>query len=140
MNPSTEKVLQQLKDIKPPVPVPDHSLWLLLGVLGICFAVAMAIFFYWRRYRLPKYRRREDPIAQAKRKLRSIDYRRTKEAVYTFGEYLPRLIGEDEETMAEFERVESLLTPYKYKKEVPNLDAKTIEAMKRLVDKGLKHG
>ena len=134
-------LLKQLKDIKPPVDVPDHSLWITLGLAIAAVAIVMIATLVWYKSRpLKPIRRRQDPKAAAKAKLETIDYGDTKSAVYTFGEYLPLLIYDQPELMEAFEAMQKELEAYKYKKEVPPLKKEHIKAMKSLIKKGLKHG
>ncbi|WP_457598201.1 hypothetical protein [Hydrogenimonas sp.] len=131
------EALRQLKDIKPPVEVPDHSLLLLLLLLAaLLVAVVAALLWFARKDAAPRRRRRADPKAVAKAKLASIDFTDTKDAVYTFDEYLPRLIAADAEAMREFEALQSELERYKYRKRVPPLEGEVIERMRRLIRKG----
>ena len=137
MNPD---LLKQLKDIKPPVAVPDHSLWLLLGTAAAAAGLAALAWYLWRRRPARKRRRRKSPRQIAREKLSAIDYTDTKGAVYAFGEYLPALIADDPALTEAFEALQKELEPYKYKKEVPPLAPDHEKAMRRLVKKGLKRG
>ena len=135
------ETLRQLKDIKGPVAVPDHSLWILVAVvLAVLLVAAVFLWRYYAQKRLQPIRRRKDPKKEAIEKLKAIDYTGAKGAVYIFGEYLPRLIEGDTELQARFEALEKELAPYKYKKEVPKLAKEHIKAMKALVKKGSAHG
>jgi hypothetical protein len=134
------EALKELRDIKPPVEVPDHSLWLLLAVVAGVLALGLLLWRLASRRHVKRRRRRKSPEEIARERLSAIDYDDTKGAVYTFGEYLPTLIGEDEEAMRAFEALQARLARYKYKKEVPPLRKEDVEAMKRLVKKGLSHG
>ena len=133
-------LLKQLKDIKPPVAVPDHSLAMLLALSAAVLLIAALLFYVWRRRAVVPLRRRKTPRQIAREKLAAIDYADTKGAVYTFGEYLPRLIADDPALTAAFEALQKELEPYKYKKEVPSLAPEHEKAMRRLVKKGLKRG
>jgi len=130
-------VLRQLKDIKPPVEVPDHSLWLFLAVLTALLAVVVVVALRFRRRGAPPGRGRgPDPKDLAKAKLSAIDFGDAKDAVYTFDEYLPTLIAGDDEAMADFEALQPELERYKYRKRVPPLDEEVVERMRRLIRKG----
>ncbi|WP_456452749.1 hypothetical protein [Hydrogenimonas sp.] len=133
-------LLKELKDIKPPVEVPDQSLWLLLGaVAAVLLAAEVA---WWALSRRPRRRRRrkKSPREVAKERLAALEYADTKGAVYAFGEYLPTLLEGDEEAMRDFEALWERLARYRYKKEVPPLAKEDIKAMKALVKRGLRHG
>ncbi|WP_353662723.1 hypothetical protein [Hydrogenimonas sp. SS33] len=133
------EALRQLRDIKPPVAVPDHSAWVFSALLLVLLLLLAALYWWWRSRRKPvRRRRRKSPEEVARERLRAIDYDDTKGAVYTFGEYLPLLIASDREAMETFEALEKELAPYKYKKEVPPLPKALRKRMERLVKRGLK--
>ena len=132
------ETLQRLKDIKPPVEVPDHSLWLLLAIVS-AVVVAVALLGVWYVKRVPKRRKRgADPIEVAKSKLKKLDFTDAKEAVYTFDEYFPVLAKDSEELKREFEELQNRLDRYKYKREVPPLERDDIEAIRGMIEKVLK--
>jgi len=130
--------LQKLKDIKPPVEVPDHSLWLLLGIAAVVI-LAAALFGVWYFRRVPKRRKRgADPAEIAKSKLKKLDFTDAKGAVYTFDEWFPVLAKESEELKREFEEIQKRLERYKYKREVPPLSEEDREAIRNMIGKVLK--
>ena len=132
------EALQNLKDIKPPVEVPDHSLWLLLAIAA-AVVVAVVLLGVWYFRRVPKRRKRgADPIEIAKSKLKKLDFTDAKEAVYTFDEYFPVLAKDSEELKREFEELQNRLDRYKYKREVPPLERDDIEAIRGMIEKVLK--
>ncbi len=132
------EALQNLKDIKPPVEVPDHSLWLLLAIAAAVVA-AVVLLGVWYFRRVPKRRKRgADPIEIAKSKLKKLDFTDAKEAVYTFDEYFPFLAKGSEELKREFEELQKRLERYKYKKEVPPLAKEDIEAIRGMIEKVMK--
>ena len=131
--------LERLRDIKPPVEVPDHSLTLLILLALLLLAGAGVIYLFVRRGKRGNRRRRPDPKEIARRKLETIDFGNPKEAVYTFGEYLP-LLMEDENLTERFERIAKELEKYKYRKEVPPLDDYDVKNMRKLIEKVLRNG
>ena len=132
------ETLHSLKDIKPPVEVPDHSLWLLLAMVS-AVVVAVALLGVWYVRRVPKRRKRGvDPIETAKSKLKRLDFTDAKGAVYTFDEYFPVLAKESEELKREFEELQKRLERYKYKREVPPLEREDIEAIRGMIEKVAK--
>ncbi|WP_456381329.1 hypothetical protein [Hydrogenimonas sp.] len=131
--------LDRLRDIKPPVEVPDHSPIFLILLILLLLAGVGAIYLFVRRGKRGKRRRRPDPKEIARRKLETIDFGNPKEAVYTFGEYLP-LLMEDESLTERFERIAKELEKYKYRKEVPPLDDSDVKNMRKLIAKVLKNG
>ena len=139
MNGALQETLAKLKPIKPPVEVPDASFWQLLGLLALLVLLVAAALWLWRRKRRPRRRRfRKSPEQIARERIEAIDFNDTKGAVYTFGEYLPLLLSDDKESMAQFEALQRELETYKYKKEVPPLPAELRKKMARLIAKGVK--
>jgi hypothetical protein len=130
MNPA----LRQLKDIKPPVEVPDDSLWFLIAIAAAVLLLFSALWYVRRlKRRARRRRRRVDPAVQAKKRLKAIDFSDTKGAVYTFGEAMPLLIGENDELMRRFDALLRELEKYKYKKVVPPLQSGDVKKMKALM-------
>jgi LPXTG-motif cell wall-anchored protein len=107
----------QLRDIKPIVAVPDHSLWLFLALIAAGVLLLSALLFWVLRRR----RKKGDPKrAEALRRLQALEFDDTKSAVYAFS-----LLGHfvtTPETEPAFKGLLAELEPYKFKKEVPPLD------------------
>ncbi|WP_300364734.1 hypothetical protein [Hydrogenimonas sp.] len=133
-------MLQQLRDIKPPVDVPDDSLWQLLALLLLLLLILSALLYLWKRGPVRRRRRHKDPESIAKEMLRAIDFSDTKKAVYTFDEYLPVLIGDRKELIDAFDALQPKLERYKYKKEVPKLGRDEKRAMQTLIEKAMRYG
>lgn len=124
----------QLRDIKPIVAVPDHSLWLFAAlVTGILVLLGILIFRLLRRKRGRVDRRR----AEALRRLDALDFGDTKSAVYAFS-----LLGHFVLTPATeptFRALLETLEPYKFKKAVPPLPEELISGMRAFI-KEAHHG
>jgi hypothetical protein len=107
-----------LKDIKPIVDVPDHSLWIFAAlILAAVLAVAGIAFWLLRRRRARFDHRR----ALALKRLDALDFSDTKQTVYDFS-----LLGHfvlTPKTEATFRALLDALEPYKFRKETPPLDA-----------------
>jgi len=111
-----------LHDIKPLVDVPDNSIWFFSGVviISIIALVAVTIFairFFKKAKNYPKILLEE---------LKNIDTKNSKEAAYSithFGE----LLLEKSSSPELFDNLTQRLEPFKYRKEVPSLDERTIE-------------
>ncbi|BBG65967.1 hypothetical protein NNO_1264 [Hydrogenimonas sp.] len=133
------ETLQKLKDIKPPVEVPDSSLWLFLLLAAATVAVAAALVV-WLLGREKRRRRRGavDPIEEAERVLGKLDFKDAKSAVYTFDEYIPVLAAGDEDIMKEFRELQERLERYKYKREVPPLEKSDIKRMRDIIKRASK--
>ncbi|SFP51312.1 hypothetical protein [Hydrogenimonas thermophila] len=130
--------LAQLKDIKPPVEVPDSSYWLFLALIITIFLLLLALVYWFKYKRGSKRRKRFDPVLEVKEKLKKIDFTDSKMAVYTFDEYLPVLIGDDQEMLQEFENLQKDLEKYKYKKDVPKLSEQDRLNMKKFIGRFIK--
>ena len=122
--------MQGLKDIKPWVEVPDHSLLYLLLLLG---GVVLLLALLWWFLRTPKRRRRRRPTRKelAKQSLENLDFSDTKEAVYTFSEAIQELLSPKEHR--HLKELLARLEIYKYKKKVPTLSQEDKEAMQTLI-------
>ncbi len=129
------KMLDELKDIKPPVEVPDHSFLLLLLILALLLLLLAALFFWIHRRKKSRRKRGKDPVKDAKRRLKEIEFLDAKDAVYKFDEYFPVAANGDEELLREFEALWQRLERYKYKKEVPPLKIEDEASMKRLIER-----
>ena len=130
--------LDSLKDIKPPVEVPDFSFWLFVGLITILI-LSLFVLIYWFKFKKrTKRRKRFDIKLEAREKLSRIDFTDSKKAVYTFDEYLPVLIGDNLELMQEFENLQRDLEKYKYKRDVPKLSEQDKRRMKKLIDRFIK--
>lgn len=127
-------VLDQLKDIKPPVEVPDHSVWLFLAITAALLITVGAAVWLLRK-RPGRRRRRIDPVKAAKLRLKEIDFKDAKEAVYVFDEFFPVAAEGDSELIREFQALFPALEKYKYKKEVPPLAREDREKMEKLIKK-----
>ena len=123
-----------LKDIKPIVAVPDHSLWLLTALVAVGILLA-ALLLFWL---LKRRRKGGDPKrAEALKRLQALDFGDTKNAVYDFS-----LLGHfvtTPETESSFTSLLLELEPYKYQKSVPALDA-ALEAKLRSFIKEARRG
>jgi hypothetical protein len=105
-----------LKDIKPIVEVPDHSLWLFAGIVAAGVIAVLLLILWGVRLRRKRIDRRR---AEALRRLNAIDWNDTKQAVYDFS-FLGQFVVSDK-TRAQFEALQEALEPYKYRKTVPEL-------------------
>ena len=118
-----------LKDIKPIVEVPDSSVWLFAAiVIGAVIIIGLLV---WWVIRLKKARIDARRV-EALRRLDALDLDSdTKKAVYDFS-----LLGHfvtTPKTEQTFRELLSALEPYKFKKEVPALDAALKKRMKQFI-------
>lgn len=107
--------MEELKDIKPFVEIPDFSLYvaILVGILAILLLILGAL----KVYNYFKYAKKSKE-AKAKIKLKNLDFTHSKQAAYTITKYAPFLIKNQFHQELYGELLEAL-NKYKYKKEVP---------------------
>jgi len=117
-----------LKDIKPIVDVPDLSAWFFAAIVAAILLAIAAVLFWLRQRRKRRFDARR---AEALRRLEALDFSDTKKAVYDFS-----LLGHFVTTPkndAAFKALLRELEPYKFKKEVPPLDARLKTNMQRFI-------
>ena len=109
--------MEELKDIKGIIDVPDYSLWILLSIIVcVIFSLVLAIYFFKNR----RKKRKKPTLKQiAMKNLKEINFDDTKCAVYTFCENFQYFI--DEKNKESFEQLQKELEIYKYKKEIEKL-------------------
>ncbi|WP_456430818.1 hypothetical protein [Nitratifractor sp.] len=120
MNPAK---LPPIRDIKPPVQIPDMSVYLFWGlVIGATVLVAALLVFLVRKLLAHRSRNREKEYLEA---LHRIDWSDPKKAAYAATKY-GRLLATDERRKELFEQLLPLLERYKYRKEVTPVDEETL--------------
>ncbi len=127
--------MEELKDIKGLVEVPDDSLiYLIMTIGGIVLAlVLIVVLIRWQQR--PKRRRQHlSPQERAKAVLNAIDFKDTKESVYAFSEASQILNPNHEGLKGLLKRLER----YKYQPQVPPLDAQDKTTMQTMI-KELTH-
>lgn len=117
-----------LKDIKPLVEVPDHSLWLLAGLVALVVAlIALLVISLLRRRRARVDRKR----AEALRRLDALDWSDTKQAVYDFS-LLGHFVTTPKSETA-FAQIVKELEAFKYRKTVPELNTELRDRMQTFI-------
>jgi flagellar biosynthesis/type III secretory pathway M-ring protein FliF/YscJ len=127
--------MEQLRDIKGIVEVHDTSLWQLLVLVLLLLAIAVFLAFYLKRKMRKKRRFRKTEAQIAKERIDAIDYNDPKNTAYTFIEDVAHFV--DEENKTAYDAIVKELEPYKYKREVPPLDA-SLKARIEAFIKGIK--
>ena len=111
-------MMEELRDIKGLVEVTDYSLYYLLGIVGVAviILIVLGILLY-------KYLTKKDPLTQKKvamELLEKFEFGDAKQSVYEFS-YLAQY-AVNEAQRRKLEQLLAELEPYKFKKEVPELD------------------
>jgi len=116
--------MNNLKDIKSIVTVPDDSLtYLLIATIGLL----LVGFFIWKVIKIKKNNDRKIAIE----KLKELDFTDSKTVAYDFKRYAQILCNE--ENKEKFEQISSDLERYKYKKHVADLEEVLIQKIKDFI-------
>ncbi len=129
-------LLAQLKDIKPLMPIEDHSL-LYLSLITTATVLLLLGIWLWVRSQRPRKRKRL-PTAEdrARDSLRSIDLNNAKDASYRLSTALPHLLSGEE--LEEAKVLLDRLSRYKYAKETPPFSDPDRQAVERLIGRVLR--
>ena len=125
--------MENLKDIKDIVAVPEYSLFILIGITILGLIILSLVIYFLKNRR----RRRKKPTAKeiALEILNNISYSNAKEVVYSFEEHTTIFI--DDKNREFFENIKKELEIYKYKKDIPQLDKDVEKKIKEFI-KGLR--
>ncbi|MCB9097737.1 hypothetical protein [Arcobacter sp. s6] len=121
--------MEELKDIKGIIEVPDYSLWILISIIvTILFFIAITIYFFKNR----RKKRKKLTLKQiAMKNLKEINFNDTKDTVYTFCENFQYFI--DEKNKESFEELQKELEMYKYKKEIEKISKELEDRIKSMI-------
>ena len=121
--------MEQLRDIKDIVEVPEYSFEILLTIIILTLTIlAVAIYFYKnRRKRRKKLSKREIALNS----LKSIDYKNPKDVAYRFT--LDGAVLIEKEQQNGFDNLVEELERYKYRKDVPPLDKNLEHRVKEFI-------
>lgn len=121
--------MEELKDIKGIIEVPDYSLWILLSIIVcVIFCLILAIYFFKNK----RKKRKKPTLKQiAMKNLKEINFDDTKGAVYSFCENFQYFI--DEKNKESFEQLQKELEIFKYKKEIEKLSEEQINKIKNMI-------
>ena len=128
-------MMEELRDIKGLVEVSDHSLYYLSGVVAAAFLllVVLGVLIY-------KYLNKKEPLTQkqvAMALLEKFEFGDAKQSAYEFSHLAQYAVSETQRK--ELEELLAELEHYKFKKEVPELDAALKSRMQAFI-KGLSRG
>jgi len=122
--------MEELKDIKGFVEVPDESFFYFMLSIGLALVLIALLVWLVLWLRKPKRKsKRLSPKELAKLALQNIDFSNTKEAVYSFSENAQILDPEHPALLMLLPKLED----YKFKREVPELSKEDKERMKSII-------
>ena len=118
-----QNLTAQLRDIKPLLEIPDSSIYIYWGLIGLGAVLVVAVLFFvakklWENRKVNKAK-------QYLAALKAIDWSDSKKAAYEATHYA-RLLATDERRKELFSQLEPMLEKYKYKKVVDTVDQDTL--------------
>ncbi|MGB5964040.1 MAG: hypothetical protein WBF77_03255 [Sulfurimonadaceae bacterium] len=122
--------MEELRDIKGLVEVTDYSMYYLLGIVGITVIILILLGVLLYRYLTKK-----EPLTQKKvamELLEKFEFGDAKQSVYEFSHLAQYAVNESQRK--ELEQLLTELEPYKFKKEVPELDDALKEKMQAFIE------
>jgi len=122
-------MMEELRDIKGVVEVTDFSLYYFMGVVtaSVIVLIVIAIFVY-------RFFSKKDPLTQKKvamELLEKFEFDDAKESAYAFSHLAQYAVNDTQRSELESLLVE--LEEYKFKKEVPQLDAELKAKMQKFI-------
>lgn len=121
---------EELRDIKPLLEIPDISYYLYIGFLIFIGLILLGIiFFIARKFWI---NRKKDMRKVYFEKLKEVNWDNSKESAYAVT-YLGRELSIDDRSRDIYRELVLMLEPYKYRKEVPKVDSKTLKQYNLLV-------
>lgn len=121
----------ELRDIKPLLEIPDSSYYLFIGLLFLALSLLLALLVFlvqkfWKKKKI-------DMQKVYFEQFQNLDWSDVKTSAYEATK-LGRLLTKDNERGKEiYGQLVTMLACYKYKKEVPSLDEKTLNQYNLLV-------
>jgi len=112
-----------LNDIQPLVDVPDYSIYLFAGVMGVVLITAVSLVLIV----LKAIRgRRLNERKKAFRELEALDFSNPKKAAYAISRIGYRFAQDNERTAKAYQALFDRLEPYKYAPQVEMIDEETV--------------
>jgi len=124
-------MMEKLRDIKGVVTVHDNSLLILIVTVVTVLAVIAAAAYFMKRRMRKKHRFMKTPEELARERIEAIDFDDPKSVAYTFIEDVAHFV--DEKRRSAYEAIVHELEPYKYKKEVPQIDPRLREKIEKFI-------
>ena len=122
----------KLRDIKPIVDISDNSLYMFIAlIVAILLIIGAFSYFLYKKRAIAQRRYKKSETFRAKEALKSIDFNKTKDAVYNFSKYAQFLANSEQKKS--LEPILQSLEKYKFKKETEALSKSDISAMKKFI-------
>lgn len=116
--------MEELKDIKGLMVIEEYSLYIFVALL--CLLIILLVFIV-KRFMFKK--RKVSQIKVAKERLKNLDFSNSKICSYTLTHYASLIASQDE-----FQKLETLLQKYKYKKNEQEFMDEDIVEIKRFLE------
>jgi hypothetical protein len=111
-------MMEELRDIKGLVEIMDYSFYYLLGIVGVTVIVLMVLAVLLYKYLTKKELLTQKKVAMEL--LEKFEFGDAKQSAYEFSHLAQYAVNETQRR--ELEQLLAELEPYKFKKEVPELD------------------
>jgi len=123
--------MDELRDIKPLLEIPDSSYYLFLSLVFLCvaFVFAIVVFLLKKFWKKKKVNMQKVYFEQFK----NLDWTNVKQSAYMATELGRKLTLKDERAKEIYNQLIPMLASYKYRKEVPSLDEETLKQYNLLV-------
>lgn len=120
----------ELRDIKPLLEIPDHSYAIYVAVL-LLFGLLLfsVVFIVLRKLWLNRKENRKKIYFE---RLKNVNWEKTKESAYDVT-YYGRLLADEPRSQEIYSQIVPMLEPYKYRKDVPEIDDVTLKQYHLLV-------
>jgi len=124
--------LDKLKDIKPIVPIQDHSFLLFLVAILLLILILIAIVSYFLFFKKKKRRRKKLTQKEiALQNLKNLDFTNDKQIAYTFSKDAYLFLNE--QNSQKYHEIEKKLSSYKYKKDIPSMPKELKDEIKQFI-------
>jgi len=121
---------EELRDIKPLLEIPDHSYTLFIALASFMVLILIALLFFLGKQLWEK--RKVNMRKVYFERLKTVDWSNSKKAAYEVT-FFGRALCNEPRIEEIYKQLLPMLTAYKYKKEVPNVEEETLRQYDLLV-------
>jgi len=122
--------VNELRDIKPLLEIPDYSYYLYIGLILLAILVVVGVLFFV--IKMAWLNRKVDMKKLYFQRLEAVDWIDSKKSAYAITLLAHHFI-DNEKVKEIYEQTLPLLEPYKYRKDVPSVDKETLRQCDFLV-------